>query len=64
MSQLNPNDKGSIESSLKEYIKKVFLSFLEYQARGEEKEALLMEKVLMSVLRPTEQELAIVERAR
>jgi len=47
-----------------EYIKKVYVKYLEYQANGEEKEAMLMEKVLYSVLKVNEQDLKHIERAK
>lgn len=40
------------------------MKYLEYQANGNEKEAILMEKVLFSVLKANEKDIEIIEKAR
>lgn len=47
-----------------DYVKNVFVKYLEYQANSNEKEAMTMEKVLFTVLKLTEQDIKSVERAR
>ena len=47
-----------------DYVKNVFLKYLAYQASGEEKEAMTLEKVLFTVLRASDKDLEAVERAR
>ena len=52
------------ETLNEEYIKKVFIKYLEYLANGNEKEAILMEKVLFTVLKANDKDIEIVEKAR
>jgi hypothetical protein len=42
----------------------VFIKYLEYQANSNEKEALTLEKVLFTVLKATEKDIELLERAR
>lgn len=48
----------------KDYVKNVFFKYLEYQANGNEKEALTLEKVLFTVLKATEKDVEVIEKAR
>ena len=47
-----------------DYIKNVFIKYLEYQANGNEKEALTLEKVLFTVLSANDKDLESLEKAR
>ena len=47
-----------------DYIKNVFIKYLIYQANGNEKEVLTLEKVLFTVLKPTEEDIKLLETAR
>ena len=53
-----------MDSSSRAYIKNVLLKYLEYQANGQEKEQLMMEKVLFTVLKVAESEISKVQDAR
>jgi hypothetical protein len=48
----------------KGYLKQALLKYLEYMAKGDEKEALTMEKVLFTVLGADSGELELIEKAR
>lgn len=48
----------------KMYLKGTLIKYLEYAAKGEEKEALTLEKVLFTILGATEQDLDCVQKAR
>jgi len=48
----------------KGYLKQALLKYLEYMAKGDEKEALTMEKVLFTVLGADSGELEQIEKAR
>lgn len=47
-----------------DYIKNVFIKYLEYQANGNEKEGLTLEKVLFTALSATEKDIELIEKAR
>lgn len=47
-----------------DYIKNVFIKYLEYQASSNEKEAMTLEKVLFTVLQANERDLEALEKAR
>lgn len=55
---------GATEQQQKDYIKNVFIKYLEYLANANEKEALTMEKVLFTVLQATDKDVEIIEKAR
>jgi len=48
----------------RDYVRSVLLKYLEYMAKGEEKEALTLEKVLFTVLEASPQDLSILEETR
>lgn len=47
-----------------DYIKNVFLKYLEYLANANEKEALTLEKVLFTVLQANDKDVELIEKAR
>jgi hypothetical protein len=47
-----------------DYLKNVFIKYLEYMANGNEKEALTLEKVLFTVLQANERDVEQIEKAR
>ena len=55
---------SQIDNTSRAYIKNVLLKYLEYQALAQEKEQLIMEKVLFTVLKVHENEIKILEDAR
>jgi hypothetical protein len=42
----------------------VFIKYLEYQASGNEKEAMTLEKVLFTVLKANDKDIEVLEKAR
>ena len=54
----------SIDETSRAYIKNILVKYLEYQANGEEKEAMLMEKVLFTVLKVHEVDMKVLQEAR
>ncbi|TNV70592.1 hypothetical protein FGO68_gene4632 [Halteria grandinella] len=55
---------GATEQQQKDYIKNVFIKYLEYLANANEKEALTLEKVLFTVLQATDKDVELIEKAR
>lgn len=47
-----------------DYIKNVLVRYLVYSAKGNEKEAITLEKVLFTVLKVTEADIKLIEKAR
>lgn len=47
-----------------DYVKNVFIKYLEYQANNNEKEAMTMEKVLFTVLKASDKDIDTLEKAR
>ncbi len=47
-----------------DYIKNVFIKYLEYLANNNEKEAMTLEKVLFTVLKTDEKDIEVIEKAR
>jgi len=47
-----------------DYIKNVFIKYLEYQANANEKEALTLEKVLFTALQAGDKDVELIEKAR
>lgn len=47
-----------------DYLKNVFIKYLEYQANSDEKGAMTLEKVLFTVLKANEKDIEIIEKAR
>jgi len=47
-----------------DYIKNVFIKYLEYQASANEKEALTLEKVLFTALQAADKDVELIEKAR
>lgn len=47
-----------------DYIKNVFIKYLEYLANANDKEATTLEKVLFTVLKATEKDIELIEKAR
>jgi hypothetical protein len=47
-----------------DYIKNVFIKYLEYQANNNEKEAMTLEKVLFTVLKANDKDIELIEKAR
>lgn len=47
-----------------DYVKNVFIKYLEYQANNNEKEAMTLEKVLFTVLKANEKDIELIEKAR
>lgn len=61
---LPPLGPTQAEKTTVDYIKNVFIKYLEYQANTNEKEAQTLEKVLFTVLKATEKDIEIIEKAR
>ena len=57
-------DKPNIDSTSRAYLKNVLMKYLEYQANGQEKESMTMEKVLFTVLKVQEQDVSTLQEAR
>ena len=57
-------EKGKIDNTSRAYIKNVLLKFLEYQAEQMEREALMMEKVLFTVLKMRPEEVERLQAKR
>ena len=55
---------GEGETLNVDYIKNVFIKYLEYQANSNEKEALTLEKVLFTVLQANDKDVELIEKAR
>jgi hypothetical protein len=53
-----------VDDTSRAYIKNVLLKYLEYQANGLEKEAMMMEKVLFTVLKVHDIDISILTEAR
>jgi hypothetical protein len=51
-------DKHNVDSTSRAYLKNVLMKYLEYQANGQEKESMTMEKVLFTVLKVQEQDVS------
>lgn len=47
-----------------DYVKNVFIKYLEYLANSNEKEAMTLEKVLFTVLQATDKDVELIEKAR
>ena len=58
------NGTSPAEKTTGDYIKNVFIKYLEYQATANEKEAQTLEKVLFTVLKVTEKDIELLEKAR
>lgn len=58
-------EKERIKETLNiDYIKNVFIKYLQYRAENNEKEAITMEKVLFTVLKASEKDIEVIEKAR
>ncbi len=57
-------DGQQLDTTSRAYIKNVLLKYLEYQADAQEKEAMMMEKVLFTVLKVAEADIAGLQEAR
>ncbi len=57
-----PEETGELTS--REYLKHVLLKYLEYQANGQAKETMMMEKVLFTVLKIANKEIEVIQEAR
>ena len=57
-------EKAKIDNTSRAYIKNVLLKFLEYQAEQMEREALMMEKVLFTVLKMRPEEVERLQAKR
>jgi len=55
---------SQIDNTSRAYIKNVLLKYLEYQADAQEKEAMMMEKVLFTVLKVVEADIENLAEAR
>lgn len=65
MRQLNEVEKEKVKETLnQDYVKNVFIKYLQYQANANEKEAMTLEKVLFTVLKVTEADIGAIEKAR
>lgn len=63
--KLNEVEKDKVKETLNyDYIKNVFVKYLVYQANANEKEAMTLEKVLFTVLKATENDISMIEKAR
>ena len=59
--KMTPSEKEQLNQ---DYVKNVFVKYLEYMASGIEKEALTLEKVLFTVLKANDKDIETIERAR
>ena len=63
--RLNEVERDKVKETLNiDYIKNVFIKYLEYLANSNEKEASTLEKVLFTVLKATDKDIDLIERAR
>ena len=60
----NAKDAPSLDQTSQAYLKNVLLKYLEYHANGEEKQQMMMEKVLFTILKVDEKEVKTLQDAR
>lgn len=59
--KLGPHEREQLNQ---DYVKNVFIKYLEYLANGNEKEAMTLEKVLFTVLKANDKDIELLEKAR
>lgn len=62
--QKNMEQFSNLDLASRAYIKNVLIKYLEYKANSLDKEAMMMEKVLFTVLKVQEKEISVLSAAR